>query len=335
MIKQKERIIYLDFYKGIGIILMIMGHIGFGDLFDHFIHGFHMPIFFYISGYLYAQKDVEIISIRSYVMRRVKTLVIPYLFWGISLFGVRCFMYEINIEPLRHLFWDNTTGLAFGCSLWFITALLVAEITHLFIDKKVRNEYARGIAILSIVIIGHFVSLQKEMVIPFACKQAFVGVGFIYAGVMTKRKENTELFQRIKALKIWEKVLIGIGISCTIMLNGYVNMRINMYGIIPLFWTNAIVAAICGLYLFQYIEKYIYKFKILEVIKNIGKNSIVYLALNEFMIFIQNEYIYVWKIQNMFEKILIKLVILVGTLMVLYLCSYILNNIKKKIVLKK
>lgn len=41
-----KRIEYIDIYKGIGIILMIMGHIGFGSKFDIWIHAFNMPMFF-------------------------------------------------------------------------------------------------------------------------------------------------------------------------------------------------------------------------------------------------------------------------------------------------
>ena len=44
---QTERIDYLDIARCIGIILMIMGHVGFSKRFDHFIHAFNMPMFFY------------------------------------------------------------------------------------------------------------------------------------------------------------------------------------------------------------------------------------------------------------------------------------------------
>ena len=42
-----------DILKGLGILLMIMGHVGFGELFSKYIHAFHMPLFFLISGYFY------------------------------------------------------------------------------------------------------------------------------------------------------------------------------------------------------------------------------------------------------------------------------------------
>ena len=44
---QTERIDYLDIARCIGIILMIMGHVGFSKRFDHFMHAFNMPMFFY------------------------------------------------------------------------------------------------------------------------------------------------------------------------------------------------------------------------------------------------------------------------------------------------
>ena len=51
-----SRIEYIDVFKAFEIILMIMGHIGFGSIFDKIIHGSHMPMFFFVSGLLYSLK---------------------------------------------------------------------------------------------------------------------------------------------------------------------------------------------------------------------------------------------------------------------------------------
>ena len=53
----KNRVEWMDVFRGTGIILMIMGHIGFGDYFDIFIHAFHMPMFFFISGFFFKHKE--------------------------------------------------------------------------------------------------------------------------------------------------------------------------------------------------------------------------------------------------------------------------------------
>lgn len=54
---RKCRVEYVDLFRGIGIIIMIMGHIGFGRLFDHYIHAFHMPMFFFASGYFFKKSS--------------------------------------------------------------------------------------------------------------------------------------------------------------------------------------------------------------------------------------------------------------------------------------
>ena len=46
-----ERENYIDVVRGIGIVLMILGHVPLSAHYDHFIHAFHMPMFFIISGY--------------------------------------------------------------------------------------------------------------------------------------------------------------------------------------------------------------------------------------------------------------------------------------------
>ena len=57
MSREKSRVEYIDLFRAIGIILMIMGHIKFGSHFDKWIHAFHMPMFFFISGWFYRRKD--------------------------------------------------------------------------------------------------------------------------------------------------------------------------------------------------------------------------------------------------------------------------------------
>lgn len=54
----------IDIAKGIGIILVILGHlVSYEDYISSYIFSFHMPLFFFITGYLTKDnsdwKDVE------------------------------------------------------------------------------------------------------------------------------------------------------------------------------------------------------------------------------------------------------------------------------------
>lgn len=42
--------------KGIGILLMVIAHAGLPEMFSRFIYMFHMPLFFFMSGYCFKEK---------------------------------------------------------------------------------------------------------------------------------------------------------------------------------------------------------------------------------------------------------------------------------------
>ena len=79
----RTRLIYMDIFRGIGIILMVMGHIGFGNVFDYFIHAFHMPMFFFVSGFFFTSKPSDEVCTLDFMKRKCKTLLVPYFIWGI------------------------------------------------------------------------------------------------------------------------------------------------------------------------------------------------------------------------------------------------------------
>lgn len=101
----KQRLDYIDVFRSLGIIAMVMGHISFGGAFDHFIHAFHMPMFCFISGFFYRRRDC---SIGEYVGKKAKSLLIPYISFGIAHYLVDIILHGFSIKPLIYLFTFNT-----------------------------------------------------------------------------------------------------------------------------------------------------------------------------------------------------------------------------------
>lgn len=46
------RIRYIDVARGLGIFLVIIGHLNTNEILHNTIYSFHMPFFFFLSGYL-------------------------------------------------------------------------------------------------------------------------------------------------------------------------------------------------------------------------------------------------------------------------------------------
>ena len=80
-LKKSSRNQELDVAKGLGILLVVIGH-GYSHTtnIELLIYGFHMPFFFIISGIIYGQKQVQF---EFNLRKKIKTLIIPYLFFEI------------------------------------------------------------------------------------------------------------------------------------------------------------------------------------------------------------------------------------------------------------
>ena len=90
---EKNRIAYIDVAKGIGIILVVCGHVigegeksfKYSNILHDYIYSFHMALFFIISGILlekkYKQNDKYYLE--NKINSSIRNLLIPYFLWSI------------------------------------------------------------------------------------------------------------------------------------------------------------------------------------------------------------------------------------------------------------
>ena len=75
-----KRIEYIDIAKGLGIILVVIGHCIDGKTFPGtWISSFHMPLFFILSGMCFNASRYT--SLIPFFYKRFKTLFLPLLFF--------------------------------------------------------------------------------------------------------------------------------------------------------------------------------------------------------------------------------------------------------------
>lgn len=95
LVNHKDRIDWADFAKGIGILLVVLGHvlgglIQSGVLPSHgafsfavdYIYSFHMPFFFFLSG-LFVRSSARR-PFRSYLANKISVIVYPYFLWSLA-----------------------------------------------------------------------------------------------------------------------------------------------------------------------------------------------------------------------------------------------------------
>jgi acyltransferase len=71
----------IDFFKGVLILLVIVGHIMTYSqyLVKHLIYGFHMPLFLAVSGYMVRQDTLRQTALRTLLGRYSKRMLLPWL----------------------------------------------------------------------------------------------------------------------------------------------------------------------------------------------------------------------------------------------------------------
>lgn len=138
---QTYRVKWIDLCKGIGIIVMVWGHVGIQQILGaQYIHAWHMPIFFIISGYLFNTKSN--LTIKNFIFKKSKSFLIPYFCFGLinTLYIFLFYADKSNAySSIKSLFIINSSGLIVSGALWFLTCIFFVEILFFIIFKKIKD----------------------------------------------------------------------------------------------------------------------------------------------------------------------------------------------------
>lgn len=339
MKEYQPRLGYMDIFRGIGIILMVMGHVGFGNTFDYFIHAFHMPMFFFISGFFFVSMPEEELKTMDFIIKKCKTLLIPYCFWGIFHYiSINTARYivrgGVETESLCHLCFINTEGLPIAGALWFLTALFFANIIYFLLDRYIGNNMIKTILVIFLSLFGHVAAKFFTYRLPYALDASLVSLGLFHIAYIFKQHMNDSNIIKLFSLNKLFWTISGIIVTVLIFINGYIGVRSGKYAIVPLFWINAIGAIILGInfskYLFDMEKKgKFFRFLIHELIY-IGKNSMIYVVLNQFFIYAIQKITFYLGIDVLPASIMLILV-----MVILHICNIIFSIPKLKFAIGK
>lgn len=81
--------------KGIAIILMVVAHAGLPHVGGAFIYMFHMPLFFFVSGYCF--KDKYLANPKRFAVNKVKGLYVPFVKWSLIFLVLHNVFFYLNI----------------------------------------------------------------------------------------------------------------------------------------------------------------------------------------------------------------------------------------------
>ncbi len=280
---KKERIEWIDTARGIGILLVILGHFdGLGKI-TVWIYSFHLPLFLFLSGFLSKNN----LSPCDFIKKKVKTLIVPYIFLSI---GIVAFSIVADIYKQRFSLSLCFSTLWSFCIqrrqnvVWFLAFLFILELLFYFLSKFL-NKFTLFIICILMPVIGLFYIELNGPYLPWNVDVCFMAIPFYYLGYIFKYYKIFDYFPKNKtklAVVFCFFLICNIGF-CILnyrLSDGRVDMYSSCYGSYPLM----VLSAIGGIGAIILISAQIKN----VAITHIGKNSLIYFGWHNIFIRITN-----------------------------------------------
>lgn len=180
------RIEWVDTARGIGLLLVILGHLKFPYL-SSWIYTFHMPLFFFISGLLYSDKGTFL----QFVNKKFQRLVIPYFVLGAVIYLFWTFLYYIEGRPgidYFRMLQDFLVQKHFW-TVWFLAALFFTEIIYWLINHICKDNLIYSSIVSSVLCALTFVFYRLGgTTLPWDIDVALVAQFFYHLGYVSKKR---------------------------------------------------------------------------------------------------------------------------------------------------
>lgn len=319
-----KRINWIDYAKGIGIILVILGHSIFPEVLKIWICSFHMPLFFMLSGFTFNIEKYN--DFKTFIKRKFKTLIIPYFIFS----AVNWLWIVARNRRDLSLIFKKFLGILvqvrntdFGPGLWFVPCLFLSELL-LYVLVKYLDK--RILTIASIVLITGGIAYARfiNVNLPWGIDVVPISASFICFGYLIKNK--TDKILNYKFMPIY---LVANIIFCYLnfkILGESVGMWSSVYG-------NEIYYILASVFGSLFIYSICKLISNINFLLYIGQNSITYYCLHVIVIGIV-EKIYKVIIPNSIinnMSFIFGIVTLIITLIAMYFASEIYNKIKLRL----
>ncbi len=254
-----KKIHNVDLIKGIGIILVMIGHSGMflfikeNTLLNTVIYSFHMPLFFIVAGFFMKDK----VNIKKSVKRLLVPFLIASIFWVfIASILVQLptyfrsqvlypYSYDFVLQFkkfLKAIFFATRIDII-GTGLWFLVALFMGRILwyifHDLLKLKITLWYILIIFIINYLLF-HFLTLAENY-FYWMWPQAILTYFFMLIGNYYFKKNI------VKKTGYIDIIIIGIITTFIIISNGRIDMSsYNLNNFFAFIFIS--IAAFCVLY---------------------------------------------------------------------------------------
>lgn len=282
---------YISTAKAIGIILMVVGHSIGPNFLCRFIYMFHMPLFFFCSGFFYRVPESWYVC-GHFMIRRIKGLYFPFVKWSVLFLLLHNLFYYLHFYPedneyygiyylrdyvghLRSILTTMTGQEKLLDPFWFLKELLFASVIVClltFFIKKLSFKY-KNLLLWLVLIALAVITKPGELGIPVIWNLSilFLSATFFLSGHIYRKLEDADSYN-------WTSFFICMAIvfSVTLIWNDSLDMLwYNAYSVLLY-----IPTALVGIFMVLSVSNLLERYRIKRFFYYIGNHTLIILSLH-------------------------------------------------------
>lgn len=235
---EKMRNATFDMLKGIGILLVIIGHTFMKEI-GPYIQAFHMPLFFIVAGYFFKYKPLRIQLVRDF-----RRLIVPYFFVVITTMLIA---FAKDFKATGEINLHLGTLYECGTPAWFLLALYGTKQIFNLLFQFSKQYYLLYAFLLSSIpcLMAHYIEIDPMLAVGSSiCGVFFYAVGhYVNVNQILIKLEPYKAFIVVIAILLW--------------LNTSIFGAVDMHYCIFKLWIIDFLGACAGVYLCYALCNYI------------------------------------------------------------------------------
>lgn len=237
----QSRIAWIDTLKGIGILTVVAGHI-FPDAVSRYIFLFHMPLFFFIGGFLFKPAPDQ----KEYLAKKSFHLLVPYvafLFLIYVPYELKEIMAgrETYVKAVIRPVLGGRYFIEWVSVFWYITCFFLVQQVMNVLMNKVSKKVIDLLMLVSLLVSYALNRFAPSFWLPWNADVVFAALPIFYLGYLYKGAQ-----EQINRYKIVLFVLLAGVIVFTYYYpaNRY-DMKLAVYGIPFVTLFSSLVVVLC------------------------------------------------------------------------------------------
>lgn len=207
--------------KGIAIVSVVLGHCNVSPFVDCLVNQYHLAVFFFVAGYFFKGKYLD--SPKSFIIKRLKSLYIPYVIYGLLALALHNIFCQIDIVSDyrsisslvlggQNLMFKLYSDEVLMGAMWFCPALLMVSFMSYFMLLATKGNKKQGMVLcLTFALLGAL-CCKFHIKSPYCVWQYMQVCPIFCAGFLFK---DFERFMQANMVKIASVILsITFVLSC-------------------------------------------------------------------------------------------------------------------------